>query len=448
MTNPPPRVRRLRRAAVLLRPAFLFAFALVSVLGAFAAPASAQYVVRESDEEEVPTRRMALPYAFKSETLDFAFGAAGGISGYLQEQSSVFGALLGSTNGSYAAFLAVNDLRMPYIDRLFMNLRASFGHYSQLRAYRYVVPGYAPNAGSNSSSGNNYRQGEGWDNWVDLHLRYILPIGHGRDNIVSHYVVEDGLLKSGASGGETWNPLASGRTSFELKPFYRCRTYNAPWTDQSEKTNGIEASLEYDNTDYKPSPSTGSIQKITLTRDFGLFDSTDSWTSIEGEFAKFFDLGAPSGFRQITFGVNAWSAYALTWEESTLPGGFKSYSHRPPEYMGATLGGYDRLKAYPFYRFNDRASIYYNAELRLIPTWNPFPKIPLINLLRVDWWQPVLFFEAGRVAENWNVGELHSDMKWNAGLGLRFMVEKAVVRVDTAAAPDSWGLWAMVGQSF
>ena len=56
--------------------------------------------------------------------------------------------------------------------------------------------------------------------------------------------------------------------------------------------------------------------------------------------------------------------------------------------------------------------------------------------------------EVGRVAPDWDVGELHSDMKWDAGLGIRLMAMKSIVRLDIAVSEEAVGVWAMVGQPF
>ncbi|WP_027183722.1 BamA/TamA family outer membrane protein [Desulfovibrio inopinatus] len=410
--------------------------------------AMSQYMIHEDGEPEKSGRALALPYAFHSDSLDVAYGVAGGMSGYFQRQSSLAVAVLGSSNNSYAAYLLLNDFRIPFLDRLFFDVNASVGHYKEQRSYQLSPPGtLVGKAGTSTSSVQDYVKSSGWDNWGELRLQYVLPLGHGKDHIVSEYITQNGLLKSGASGGESWNPLETGKTTIELKPFYRARTFELPKGVTTNNTNGLEVALVYDNTDFKPSPSTGSLQRFALSRDFGLFDSSGSWTAIEGEVNRYFNLGEMTGLRQNVLALTAWSAYSLTWEERLVSGG-KTFSHRPPEYMGATLGGKKRMRAYPDFRYNDRASIYYCAEWRIIPEWNPFSKIPLINLVTVDWWQPVLFVEAGNVARNWSVVDLHDDLKFDAGIGLRFMIEKAVVRVDVAAAPDSWGMWAMIGQTF
>ena len=66
----------------------------------------------------------------------------------------------------------------------------------------------------------------------------------------------------------------------------------------------------------------------------------------------------------------------------------------------------------------------------------------------VDWIQVVPFFELGRVAESWDFGELHTHMKWDAGLGLRAMAQGFVVRVDSAYSNEGIGVQMMINQPF
>jgi hypothetical protein len=60
----------------------------------------------------------------------------------------------------------------------------------------------------------------------------------------------------------------------------------------------------------------------------------------------------------------------------------------------------------------------------------------------------VSFAELGRVADSWSVSELHQDVKWDLGLGLRFIMRKAVFRIEIAGNDDSWSSWMMVGHPF
>ena len=118
-------------------------------------------------------------------------------------------------------------------------------------------------------------------------------------------------------------------------------------------------------------------------------------------------------------------------------------------YTGATLGGLWRMRGFPAQRFSDKAAIYYSAELRLIPEWNPFDDWPdLQKHVGVEWLQFVPFVEVGRVGPEYDLENLHSSLKWDVGLGLRAWAKGIVVRLDTAWSDEGFGLQMMVGQPF
>jgi hypothetical protein len=60
----------------------------------------------------------------------------------------------------------------------------------------------------------------------------------------------------------------------------------------------------------------------------------------------------------------------------------------------------------------------------------------------------VPFAELGRVAPEWDVDRLHSDMKLDAGLGLRFLAMGIVARIDTAFSDEGFGVQMMISQPF
>ena len=81
--------------------------------------------------------------------------------------------------------------------------------------------------------------------------------------------------------------------------------------------------------------------------------------------------------------------------------------------------------------------------------WNPFEDWPgLQKYLGVQWLQFVFFGELGRVAPSWNLSELHSDMKWCLGLGIRTWAKGIVVRIDTAASEEGSKIQMMISQPF
>lgn len=182
-----------------------------------------------------------------------------------------------------------------------------------------------------------------------------------------------------------------------------------------------------------------------VSRDFGLFDSDESWTNLESELDFYIPFNFSDRFRQTVLALDTWTSYSPTWDERSN----SEVSNRPPSYTGSTLGGLWRMRGYPSQRFNDKAAIYYAAELRLIPEWNPFEAWPKVQkYVGIQWLQFVPFVEIGRVAPEWSFSRLHSDMKWNVGFGLRAMAQGLVIRIDTAGSDEGIGVQMMVSQPF
>jgi outer membrane protein assembly factor BamA len=257
--------------------------------------------------------------------------------------------------------------------------------------------------------------------------------------------MDQGLLKSGATGGTSWNPLASGKSYLELRPFYRSQQIDGDDVDEDIKTNGLDFSVFWDNRDFYANPSKGFGLRGKVSRDFGGFDSSNSWTNLEGELDLYIPLQLSDRFRQTVLALDYWTSYSPTWDKQ--PDG--QITNRPPAYTGSTLGGIWRMRGYPSQRFNDTAAVYYSAELRIIPRWNPFDGWPwLQKYVGIQWLQFVPFVEVGRVAPEWNFNTLHSDMKWDVGLGIRAWAKGIVIRIDTAVSDEGAGVQMMVSQPF
>ena len=126
------------------------------------------------------------------------------------------------TKGSAMGFLMGRDLQMPFAQRLFLDAVVQAGYFRDAEIYTNGNPDFPDErAGSNDSDKDDYIESDGWDNFFRLRFKYLMPIGHGKDQIISTQVVDQGLLVDGAVGGTSWNPFYSGRTYFEMKPFYR-----------------------------------------------------------------------------------------------------------------------------------------------------------------------------------------------------------------------------------
>ena len=415
----------------------------------FAWSAYAQ-IMLVTPEKGFEKKVLKIPYAFYNESYGAAAGFVYGVTGAPQKQAVFIATGVAGTEGSFSLFLVERNIQLPLLKRLFVDTDIALSKFGDLRVYTDGNPDFPDErAGSNESDKDNYIEGDGADNYVRLKLKYLLPIGHGKDEIIPTQVLEKGLLSSGAVGATSWNPLASGRTYLEMRLYARDQKVESDYlTDDEDKTRAIELSVFRDNTDFPLNPSKGSTVRLRFTRDWGGFDSTAPWTVLDGEYSQYFPLVETETFRQRVIALGFWTADVLTWDDYHREDG-KAIFHRPPTYAGASLGGIFRMRGYPSARFSDKASIYYAAEYRMIPKWNPFDGIAWVKkYLEIAWWQWVPFVEVGRVAPTWSFKELHSDMKYDIGLGIRVMAKELVVRVDTAVSEEEFGVQMMIGHPF
>ncbi len=426
--------------------------------------ARADEIISDQSDAERNYRRPSIivPYAFSTEALDTGIGAVYYRKAVFQPQDHVFLTGYATANSSFGLFGGFQNLQLS--ERLFFSPTIGLMSNDQQRFYGEF--GYDPNtipSGSNESDENDFVFGGGLDTFLHLTFRYVLPIGAGKESPPHRYITRDGLLVDGSTHQGSWNPRTSGRTLIYFRPFYQRRTMEIdalnvglipPEAGLQEgdepdiSTNGIEVGIKYDNRDFTPNPAQGSLSQFRVTRDFGWFDSSNSWTSFEVSFSKYWDLGDTERFAQRVFAATAWTAYVPSWDTELVTQDFVRINHRPPSNRGATLGGVERLRGYPRGRFNDKAAIYYGAELRLIPRWDPFRTWPFIRNWPWRWWQIVGFAEVGRVAPSWHIGDLHEDLKWSAGAGLRFMIGGGILRLDFAASEESTQWWVMASQAF
>ena len=56
--------------------------------------------------------------------------------------------------------------------------------------------------------------------------------------------------------------------------------------------------------------------------------------------------------------------------------------------------------------------------------------------------------EGGQVAGAWDLGDLHDDLHFDAGVGLRGMLHRVVCRLDVAAGEEGVRITALVGHPF
>jgi hypothetical protein len=231
-----------------------------------------------TDSSKTSISLSALPFALYSEIFGWATGGFVGIQGLSQKNMSLYAGGLMSTNSTKYGFIQFREFYLPFYPRLFIAPDILGGYFGILKLYKddpadLNIDTNKPRAGSNESNENDYIEVSGSNQWYEMKFRFLLPIGHGKDKLNFSPELEKGFLKSGETGGVHWNPLISGRTFIDIKPFYRKRVAFA--------TNGIEFALTRENTDHYVNPTKGSVQKIAFRRDFAWFDTMAPWSVIE-----------------------------------------------------------------------------------------------------------------------------------------------------------------------
>ena len=392
---------------------------------------------------------LALPYVFSTDDLGTVFGVGGGAKGYFQDQLLLGGTVFGGPDDTYGGVLGAWDYRLPMTERFFLTAVGSYGHYQKQRAYTALSyePG-VPRRGSNDSDEDDFVVTPGNNNWADFRLEYVVPIGAARKQAMMTYHLTGGMLKGDGTGGDTWNPLKAGVTTLMVRQFNQLQSFETEFGIFERPIHPMEFGIGYDNTDYPNNPSLGSSQFLSVTRDFGWGDALFPWTFWEVEASKYFSLGESGLAKQRVIALNAWTGDSPSWNESVNAEGNIVITDRPPQYEGASLGGFYRMRAYPSNRFNDRSVIYTTAEYRYTPRWNPIGEVSWLQWLKMDWWQFVGFVEGGRVANEYSFSELFSDWKVDAGVGIRALMAGGVVRFDWAISDEGSSMWVMFGHPF
>ena len=233
-------------------------------------------LIERSNARADERKAFVIPYAFHSDVLSTAFAVAAGGRGVLQEQDAVVLNLVGSTNGSWVAYLFGEAFRTPWSDRLFLSPR----HGRRLRRDRYLPErksrGFrtrwpAPTTRARTTSFAARVRISGTDSSSATCSRSDT---HG----TSHPDLRAGPRAPGrrVDPGD-WNPLHAGRTVLEVEPFFRGQDYDADIGSDELETGGVRLNLRYENVDFLPNPSKGSVQRLSVTWDPGVQDDESSY---------------------------------------------------------------------------------------------------------------------------------------------------------------------------
>lgn len=382
-----------------------------------------------------------MPFAFYSEEIKLVAGTLLTAENFLQKGATAKLAGLTTSNKTSVLYFNAVNIKVPYINRLIYEPKLFFSYYNSLYAYindsyeDYALP-YNEQPGHNDSSKDNYYEFSGQDIYLLNKFSYVLPFGHGKKYIKPHQIVKEGRIVEQFNGATSFNPFKSGRSKIELTPFYR--------KQKDVKNSGIELALIHENFDYFNNPTKGNRTSFKLIHDFGKLGSKVSWTNLEFDYRHYLQLNNDD-YQPLVLATNFFTAVSPTWNEIE-----NGELRRPASFAGANLGGNERFRAYYKARFNDRASIYYSAELRKVLAANPLKNSKFLDFfnMKIHFIQLVLFGETGRVAKNWEIEEMHSHLKGDAGFGLRLLMNDMLVRLDFAAGQEGTMVQMFIDQPF
>ena len=393
---------------------------------------NAQAIVENVDQEPKEASWIAVPALFYSDYLGLAIGAGAYVDGLRQPQESFLASAYVSESGSRGLWFY--SYQTQFLERLFADSSLHWGWRHDIQTFRNGNPNFTnQEAGSHGSSDKNYVISTGEDAFINLDFSYVLPIGDGKQGGIHRYKISKSqLIEDTASGARYFNPNRSGRFFLGAEFFMHRQNFHDQYDQYNDqRSSGLRFSANYDNRNWSSDPSAGSNHQLTISRDPGSFDSTVSWTKVELDLSKYWPLGPSAGAKNRVLAMNFYTADIITWEPDSPP----------PEFEQVTLGGYDRMRAYPHERFHDKAAIYYGLEHRYTFAINPINLLPLPSFVPDFDLQLASFFELGRVHNEYSFSELNSDMNWSAGLGLRGNHEGSTGRLGFAIGDDVYAFY-------
>lgn len=429
---------------------FIFSMLLVINICAEAKPSARikYYVERAENIKERET--LVLPYVFSTDDLGTVFGVGAMATGLYQKQMTIGGTVFGGGE-TKGAFLALWDYSLFDTQRFFISALGMAGKYPLLRAYsplpHEVTLAGESRAGSNDSNVDDFLQSSGVNNWWEVKLEYVLPIGDAEKKSMATYSLQGGLLTED-NEIEDWNPLKTGTTVLVARQFNRYQLYEGETGDLEGAVHALELGVLYDNTDFPVNPSQGSSQYLSFTYNPQWLESNENWTLIEFEASKYLSFGANDFAKQNILAFNMWASYSPSWNVTYDEQGNSFVDDNAPFIEGATLGGMNRLRGFRQNRFHDKAAIYATAEYRMTLDHNPVANVSWLKFLKLDWFQTVFYVEGGRVAPTFKSEDIFSNWKTDIGISLRALTAGIVVRLDVTSSKEDTTTWLMVGHPF
>jgi len=427
-----------------------------------------EFIVQDTNSSKKDATWIALPYVFSSTSMGLTTGVVAILNGYIQPQMNIvatafigenmpveelnnIGSSTPQQEQAKGAALAITGYRPWFSKRMFISLFGSYAYYPNQRLYLNGSNESQKNLEPDSSSIElTPLQTQGFNNWAKIDMSYILPFGEGENSIVPIIKTVRGIpVNRDAIGGGI--PFVTGQTVLGGELFYTKWTADKFTQEPALNSNGFRLYMEHDNTDYPDNPSRGYNMRFQASMDLGLSNSTQSWNALEASYSHYLEMPNYTWSRQNVIALNAWTAYSPSWDKSKKLNSDDPDAvidlHQPPMWEGAKLGGFYRMRAYDMNRYNDKAALYFAAEYRVIPNFNPMHNQKW-NPIPIDWFQAVMFAEAGRVAPSYDLITLSQDMKYDVGFSIRALAAKIPVRFEMAFGDEGSNMWVMVKQPF
>lgn len=426
---------------------------------------AAQFITKDVNASKKNSSWIALPYIFSSESMGLTAGVGAIANGFIQPQMTIFATVFmgekqevqkldaGENNTEKAqakgVSFGINGYRPFFSNRLFITGLGIYSYFPNQKLYLDGSNDSVKNLDETEIDSTSPLQTQGFNNWAKIDFNYVLPLGESRNQVLPILKMNRGVpVNRDNKGGGT--PFLTGQTIINTQLFYAKWTADKLTPEPEYNTNGLRLALIHDNTDYPSNPSRGYKFKTQVSVDFGLANSTQSWNSLEAEYSHYFEFDNFYWTRQNALALHTWTAYSPSWDKSKKLNDNEDSlidAHRTPMWEGARLGGMYKMRAYDSSRFNDKAALYFAAEYRIIPQFNPASNQDWLPVA-IDWFQTVLFAEAGRVAPKYDVGELMSDMKYDVGFSIRALAASVPVRFDMAFGEEGSTMWVMIQQPF
>lgn len=384
-------------------------------------------IIDGTETTEPATDTVIIPIVGAMESTGVLAGTVVAVTGVGQPQAQAIGFGAYSVNNSYISYLGYFNYALS--ERWTFDVSGLIAEFTETE----VFLGDLPEDGNNIPNDASHLQRD-WQ----MTFRYLISeqqvqapkgVKHNSDRSLDSRTLDSKSLDYAI------------RTVFEIEPFYSSRDFRSVEANNIEGvTYGVSLKLDRDARNYAPSPSAGYHSYAKVLRDWGDSERA-SYTRWEAQHTQYFDLGSNSWNQQQTLSLSGYVSDVPTWDNDSV-------NSQPDWFAQSVLGGSDRMRGYGDDYFHNRSALFYGAEYRVTPHWQPQTKVSLLERYNFPWWQLAAFTELGKVEDKLDVAELHKNMQWSAGVGVRVFIENIVARVDYGFSKEDSILRFTVNQAF